>query len=163
VRSAVLIGALGLVPVHRDPSGTSSRVSDTSPEGIRAKLHMLMSNQDLVTDAWVEEERRINTSPGAAYALAELRRYLETGVNGDLVGEKYAALRIPTMLVWGKEDKWVPPQVGFEAAKLFPESPLVMLENAGHAPYFERPELFNTMVHDFVRDPAQFGTGLRYL
>jgi len=162
VRSAVLVGALGLVPVHRDPGQTSSRIADTSAEGVASKLRMLLCDASLVTSSWVEEERRINTSPGAADALAELRTYLASRLNDDVIGPRYASVGIPTLLVWGEQDRWVAPHYGREAANVLVDSALVFLENAGHAPYLERPDAFNSVVDEFLRDPPGFGTGVQH-
>lgn len=162
VRAAVLVGALGLVPVHRDPEQTSSRIADTSADGVEHKLRMLLSDHSLLTTDWVEEERRVNTSPGATDALARLRSYLDTRVNEDIVGARYAALSIPTLLVWGADDRWVVPRYGLEASRLLPESPLVFMKNAGHVPYFERADAFNSIVDEFLSDPAGFPTGVQH-
>jgi pimeloyl-ACP methyl ester carboxylesterase len=161
VRAAVLVGALGLVPVHRDSEQTSSRIADTSADGVERKLRMLLFDQSLLTTGWVEEERRVNTSPGATEALAQLRSYLDTRVNEDIIGAKYAALSIPTLLVWGADDRWVVPRHGLEASRLLPRSPLVILKNAGHMPYFERADTFNSTVDEFLSHPAGFPSGVQ--
>jgi pimeloyl-ACP methyl ester carboxylesterase len=161
VRAAVLVGALGLVPVHRDSEQTSSRIADTSADGVERKLRMLLFDQSLLTTGWVEEERRVNTSPGATEALAQLRSYLDTRVNEDIVGAKYAALSIPTLLVWGADDRWVVPRYGLEASRLLPRSPLVILKNAGHMPYFERADTFNSIADEFLSNSAGFPSGVQ--
>lgn len=156
VRAAVLVGALGLVPVVRDASQTSARIADTSEEGIRAKLKMLLCDRSLVTAEWVREERRVNTSPGAEGALGSLRSYLAGKVNDELVGPAYASLGIPTLLVWGAEDAWVAPRYGLEAREVLGGAPLVYLERTGHVPYLERAADFDALVHGFLSDPAAF-------
>jgi len=163
VRASVLVGALGIVPVHRDPQQTTARVADTSAEGVESKLRMLLHDKSLISPAWIEEERRMNTSPGATRALADLRTYLDSRVNDELVGEQYASLGLPTLLIWGEDDKWVLPRYGLEAAKLLKGTPLVFLKEAGHAPYLERSDTFNAVVDEFLRDPAGFGSGIRHL
>lgn len=161
VRAAVLVGALGLVPVHRDPGKTAGRIADTSPEGIAAKLAMLLCDRSLVTPEWVEEERRVNTSPGAAEALGQLRGYLATRVNDDVIGERYGNLGIPTLLVWGAEDRWVEPRYGLEAREVL-RAPLVYLDGAGHVPYLERADAFNKLLAEFLADPGRFRDGVQH-
>src|SRR5665213_2905546 len=127
VSAAVLIGAVGLVAPQGGPVDSSGRVQDTSLEGIRAKLKFLVFDPDLVSESWVEEERNINLSPGAPEALGQVSQYLAEGINEHVVGERYAALGVPTILVWGKQDRWVSPEVGHDLLTLLPESPLVLL------------------------------------
>jgi 2-hydroxy-6-oxonona-2,4-dienedioate hydrolase len=161
VKAAALIGAVGLVRTDRDLAQTAGKVSDTTPTGVRDKLEFLVFDSGLVTDSWVAEEYRINSSPGAAEALAQVRTYLEGQIDNDLVGEQYADLGIPTILIWGLEDRWVAPDVGRRTADLIPAAPLVLLERAGHAPYFERPDAFNKVLTDYLGDPGGYETGIR--
>jgi pimeloyl-ACP methyl ester carboxylesterase len=156
----VLVGAVGLV--GRDPVA-AGRVADTGAEGVRAKLTFLVHDPALVTEGWVAEELAVNSSPGAADALARVADYLRDGVPADLVGDRYAAAGIPTLLVWGSEDRWVPAEVGRRCAELLPHAPLVLLDGAGHAPYYERPAAFGDVVEDFLRRPEGRRPGERHI
>jgi 2-hydroxy-6-oxonona-2,4-dienedioate hydrolase len=160
VKSVVLIGPLGVVPVDRDPAATSARIADTSVAGIVEKLRLLMCDHSLITPEWVEEERRVNTSPGAEAALGQLRTYL-ANVNDDVVGEQYGRLGIPTLLVWGAEDRFVEARYGLEAQKMI-GAPLVYLDGTGHIPYLERYETFNRLLGEFLANPAAVPDGVHH-
>jgi pimeloyl-ACP methyl ester carboxylesterase len=160
VKAAALIGAVGFVPTKGDMVKTAGKVSDTSTAGVRSKLEFLVFDAALVTDSWVIEESHINSSPGASEALARVRDYLEA-IDDSLVGEEFAALGMPTILIWGAEDRWVPAEVGHRTANLMPEAPLVLLERAGHAPYYERPDAFNEVLIDYLSDPKGFPAGVQ--
>jgi pimeloyl-ACP methyl ester carboxylesterase len=159
VRSAILIGAVGLVPPS-DEVVDASKVSDTSLDGIRRKLQFLVYDSSLVTDDWVLEESRINSSPGATGALRDLRSYIDNQLQNDVVGPQYAKTGIPSLLVWGADDLWVPPSVGHAAHAIMKPTPLVLMEKAGHAPYFERPDAFNKIALQFLADAKSFGSGV---
>jgi 2-hydroxy-6-oxonona-2,4-dienedioate hydrolase len=159
VGRAVLIGAVGLTPNSRSDEPASSPIVDGSPSGIRKKLEFLVEDQTLVTDEWVAEEALINSSPGAAEALAALGRYSAEQLDGDIVGQQYGELGIPTLLCWGAQDRWIPPRVGYEAALVLPSAPLCLVEGAGHAPYFERPKAFCDMVVPFLRNTDAYAPG----
>jgi len=68
---------------------------------------------------------------------------------------------MPTILIWGAQDRWVPAEVGHRTASLMPEAPLVLLDRASHAPYYERPEAFNDVLTDYLSDPKGYGAGVR--
>jgi predicted metal-dependent phosphoesterase TrpH len=74
-------------------------------------------------------------------------------------------VRVPTLLVWGKDDRITPPEVAERFHALIPESELVLLPNCGHAPMLEQPDAFNSVVwwwlHDtrFRRNPPLRGAG----
>ena len=82
-----------------------------------------------------------------------LRAYFSKGINDHVVGANLAALsdRIPTLLVWGAEDRVIAPEVGRTATKVLPSSELIEIPQTGHAPYLERPGEFNHTVLKFLR------------
>jgi pimeloyl-ACP methyl ester carboxylesterase len=47
--------------------------------------------------------------------------------------------RIPTLIVWGKHDQWIPYSDTFEFEKLLPHAQIIIYENAGHVPMEEIP------------------------
>jgi pimeloyl-ACP methyl ester carboxylesterase len=57
---------------------------------------------------------------------------------------------VPTLLLWGAEDGLVPPKFGEAYQALIPGSRLVVLPNAGHAPFDERKDAFLATFLDFV-------------
>jgi len=155
VRALVLVGATGLAPLgEAERQAIAQNVRDTSRVGTERKLRFVLANHALLTPGWVEEEWRINTSPGADEAFDRLARYFTDpdGIVGHGVGERLAALggRIPTLLVWGKGDTVVPLAIGEAAAARLPGARLQTLEPAGHMPYVERAEEFNRIVLEFL-------------
>ncbi len=57
---------------------------------------------------------------------------------------------VPTLLLWGAEDGLVPPAFGEAYRALIPGSRLVLLPQAGHAPFDEQKDAFLAAVLDFV-------------
>lgn len=57
---------------------------------------------------------------------------------------------VPTLLVWGAEDGLVPPAFGEAYRTLIPGSRLVVLPQAGHAPFDEQKDAFLAAFFDFV-------------
>jgi len=55
-------------------------------------------------------------------------------------------MKIPTCLIWGKQDNVTPPEVAEEFNKLLPNSELFWIDKCGHAPMMEHPEQFNEIV-----------------
>src|SRR5579862_1653995 len=158
VRALGLVGTTGIVPIERDTSTTTGRVTELSDAGVRGKLEFLMDDDRLVTDAWVREERRINTSPGAQEALARAAKYVAESTNDHLVGDRLASSAIPVIVFWGGNDTWIAPAVGRQIkSEVLTKAPLVILRRTGHAPYYERPHVFNDCLVTFLSDPAGYG------
>ena len=157
IRSLCLIGAVGLTPNAGPVATASGNVSRVDRDAIRAKLQFLVEDDTLVVDSWVEEEWRINSSPGAAEAMAALQA--DNSSPREPIGDQIAALNLPTMLCWGAQDRWVPASLGIDALAVLPAAPLVLMQGAGHAPYFERPADFVKSYLSFLNDPTSLAAG----
>jgi pimeloyl-ACP methyl ester carboxylesterase len=48
-------------------------------------------------------------------------------------------ISIPTLILWGNHDQWIPYTDAFEFEKLIPKSQIIIYENAGHVPMEEIP------------------------
>lgn len=65
--------------------------------------------------------------------------------------ERAAAIRCPTLVLCGADDRITPPALSTALAKLVPGAIYEPIERAGHLSNLERPEEFNTLVGAFVR------------
>lgn len=64
--------------------------------------------------------------------------------------DKIRNIKIPTLLVWGKDDTITPLWVGQKFHDLLPNSDLEIFDKCGHAPMMEQPERFNTVLKHFL-------------
>lgn len=153
VAGIVLSGSMGLVPLGAEARGrVEAGANNQTYEGVKNKLARVIFDPALVTKDFVDEEYRINNSFGAKESFATLGRYIGQKLDDDVVGDRLAKLTpaLPTLLLWGAEDRTVPVSVGEAAAKLLPGSRLVVLKEAAHSPYYERADDFNAILGDFV-------------
>jgi pimeloyl-ACP methyl ester carboxylesterase len=58
---------------------------------------------------------------------------------------------VPTLLIWGANDGLVPVRFGETYRRLVPNSNLVVIPEAGHAPFEENSEAFLAAVTDFLQ------------
>lgn len=63
---------------------------------------------------------------------------------------KLGAMDVPTLMIWGRNDKSVPPMLGEEMHRILKGSRLVVLERAGHCPNEEQWQQFNQLALDFL-------------
>lgn len=59
-------------------------------------------------------------------------------------------IRVPTLVLWGASDRIVAPDYGRAYAGLIPGAQFELIEQAGHYPHRERPDLFAQRIVDFV-------------
>ncbi len=58
----------------------------------------------------------------------------------------------PTLLVWGKEDRLVPPVYAEDFVQRIPGARVQTVAEAGHAPHLEQPETVARLVRDFLNE-----------
>ena len=80
-----------------------------------------------------------------AAALAVLR-----GMSLDTLSPSYPKIVQPTLLVWGREDRVSPPQVGERLLADLPNARLVVLPRSGHNVMLEQAGAFNALVAEFL-------------
>ena len=57
----------------------------------------------------------------------------------------------PVLVVWGKADKDVPFEVSKEVLRAVPQAEFHSIDDAGHVPYYEHPEIVNPMLVSFLK------------
>ncbi|TDB89271.1 alpha/beta hydrolase [Actinomadura sp. KC216] len=60
-------------------------------------------------------------------------------------------LRVPTLLLWGDGDLYSPPSVQRVMASHFRNVETVVADECGHAPHWERPDIYNPVLRKFLR------------
>ena len=60
-------------------------------------------------------------------------------------------LKVPTLLVTGDADLWIPPFLLRQVGEKIPNGRVVIVADSGHGVQWEQPEAFNAVVLDFLR------------
>jgi len=60
-------------------------------------------------------------------------------------------VKAPTLVVWGKEDSFVPPVYADEFTRRIAGARLHTVEQAGHAPHLEQPDTVARLVREFAK------------
>ncbi|OBA83259.1 2-hydroxy-6-ketonona-2,4-dienedioic acid hydrolase [Mycolicibacterium mucogenicum] len=88
--------------------------------------------------------------PSGLFALRTLWRM-------DLTRDsRLAALQTPTLILWGRDDKVNRPSGGPMLQNIMPNAELVMTSRTGHWMQWERADLFNQIVDEFLSDSTVF-------
>jgi 2-hydroxy-6-oxonona-2,4-dienedioate hydrolase len=138
----VLAGSAGLF--ERSPiRGLRSR---PTKEFVRSTVSGILYDKSLISDGLVDEwHRSLMDRDYVRFILRMSRATRDRCVEEDL-GE----LDLPTMIVWGREDGITPPSVAEEFQRRINGSQLKFIEHCGHAPNWERPEMFSQMLNAFL-------------
>ncbi len=143
LRSLILTGSSGLF---------ESGMGDSYPkrgdyEYIRQKTELTFYDPNTATKELVDEVYSITNNRLKAIKIIALAK---SAIRNNL-GEELNQIKLPTLLVWGKNDTITPPFVAEEFKKLIPNSELHFVDKCGHAPMMEVPEEFNAILLKFLK------------
>lgn len=86
-------------------------------------------------------------------------KHVAARLRSAITWQALAALEVPTLLMTGDADLWIPPFLLRQVSEKIPNSQVVIVPDAGHALQWERPGEFNQAVLDFIGraawDPAR--------
>lgn len=91
--------------------------------------------------------RRINL-PNAKHAF---KLTLENSANTQIELERLKLIDIPTLIIWGIKDKVIPPEHSEFFRKFISKSYIEIIQDAGHAPFTEKPEQVYSLIYNFLK------------
>jgi pimeloyl-ACP methyl ester carboxylesterase len=138
VSGLVLTGSAGLL----ERGFTRGVPHQPGSEYIRQKMEEAFFDRSLVTDAWVESVRSVLITPATAVRVVRLAR----DARRCNVADRLGAIEVPTLLVWGREDRVTPPEVAERFRALIPDAQLTYIPRCGHTAMLERPVAFTEAV-----------------
>jgi pimeloyl-ACP methyl ester carboxylesterase len=109
-------------------------------------LHQVFHDDRLVTPDRVDEYVAPLLRPGAVRAAQAL---LASGDDLGLPGV-IARVRTPTLVLWGREDRWIPVEQADRFLAAIPGSRKVVIDGCGHMPQEERPAEVAALVEAFL-------------
>ena len=139
-----VVRALGAVPPAVFELLPLARPSTTL--GLRQVFH----DDRLVTRERVDEYLAPMVRPGTAAAL----RSLLTSRDGLDVPAQVARIRQPTLVIWGRDDRWIDVSHAARFAAVIPGARTVVLDGCGHMPQEERPADFVRLTLGFLAGEA---------
>ncbi|MGB3509517.1 MAG: alpha/beta fold hydrolase [Microcoleaceae cyanobacterium] len=127
----------------------------SKPSVIRRWVKLAYANPDRITEELVEILAGPPSDRGATRAFCILFKAMGSSKLGPSVKEVLPTLEVPILLIWGKQDLLIPPK--FANANQFTQLnsrlQLRELDNAGHCPHDECPEIVNQIILDWVVQP----------
>ena len=93
-------------------------------------------------------------SPGGRDALLQVAKQAVPD-NFEELTSQYPSINVPTLIVWGREDRVIPLSIGEMLDDDIPDSRLVLLEQAGHVPQEEKPEETIEAIAKFLKRPVR--------
>lgn len=143
-------GALAALPGLRDYFGPKARAAGA--ETIRDLFHdrSLATKEQFKHAGFLAKQRDFRaTFLGTAATLGAPVVGVKAGWRRDLLA-KVAASGIPVLVVWGDDDRILPPKHLQAAAMALPRARTYLFAGCGHMPQVEKAEEFASLVGAFV-------------
>lgn len=106
---------------------------------VRLVCRLAFFDHDKIRPDVVEEYARPLRTAEGRYALAKTAEQL-IPKNIDAILGKLKLVTVPTLLVWGENDRIVPPDVGRRLERDLPQAMLRLIPRCGHLPFEEQPD-----------------------
>lgn len=157
----VLVSAAGVshVRMRRQPAETAARMA-TAAAPLLLKLQergmrrprirqaifkgLFQHPEALRRELLLEQFQNGAGRPGFLPALQGLVGY-------DIL-DQLTEVEVPTLIVWGRNDRVVPPQDAVGYGQRLRNSQTVIFDDTGHLPQLERPVRFNRLLEAFLAD-----------
>jgi pimeloyl-ACP methyl ester carboxylesterase len=115
---------------------------------VRASLRQVFFDDSLVTSERVDEYLEPMLRPHAPEAMRSLLASRST--HPDAVQRLLPRIKVPALIVWGRDDVWIPVQDAGRFAAALPGAKVVVLDRCGHMPQEEQPAELARLILDFT-------------
>jgi len=151
VERLVLVDGAGYRNPNRDPTAPPSAgmlrmrriVTGSTIEATYTFLKRRVQDESLVTDAWAEEAFTMWLT--SARAISDM-----LGEGGDVTEEEMKTIKVPTLILWGREDRAFPLRNADRLEADIEGAEKVIFDDTGHLPQMEKPDEFNQAVIEFL-------------
>ena len=119
---------------------------------VREHMARVFFNHKFITEDAVEEIYQILNTRVNVLNLIHAAR----SAKKDNLLKVLPQIKVPTLLVWGEDDKVTTMEVAEMFHKHIPNSKLVTIKDCGHAPMIEYPEWFAEQVKAFIKENSRY-------
>ena len=120
------------------------------PNLIRRGAGIAYPNKEAVTDELVEILSSPAYDEGSDQTFLRLFRSVRKAGFAKPVKDLLPQIALPMLLIWGLQDKVIPPKQARAIASLNPRLKLIELKVAGHCPHDEYPDKFNSLLLEWL-------------
>jgi 2-hydroxy-6-oxonona-2,4-dienedioate hydrolase len=143
VTALILAGAAGVV---ENPI-TGNVTLRPSKEWVRERVGAMFHDKEKhITEHELERVYADLSDRPKARAIVKLTR----SSRKEYMGDRLPEIKVPTLVVWGKQDAITPPEAGREFGSRLPDAKLVWFDDCSHAPMVEHPNLFARTMNEFA-------------
>ncbi len=128
------------------------------PWMIRQNLNEVFYDKEKVTKEKVQEYYLRTCTQNGLAALIKTARSIDFDKDNP-IAEAAQKNPTPTLIIWGREDQWIPLDVGRQFKKDMSNATMTIIEACGHIPQEEKPQETARLILEFVEGRSVEDTG----
>ena len=145
----VLVDAAGYAPPVNFDYRTLYGLNPSSREGMKQLAGRIFFNKGFAGDQVMDQFIAQRVGAGDGYTINMIIASMIRGE--DFIDNRVQDIKQPTLIVWGREDGLIPLSDGQRFKKEIPNSTLVVIDQCGHVPNFEKAAEFNVALLKFLK------------
>jgi pimeloyl-ACP methyl ester carboxylesterase len=139
------------LPGYSDFLSLMSRTPMGALHRIWARSLVLYTHPYLVPPEWTHEQYRLTLTPHFMDALLRaLRDHVSISGQQTILIDHLSEVKIPTLVIWGGNDRVIPLSHAEEAMKHLPNARLKVISDCGHMPHVERPSATASVLNRYL-------------
>lgn len=148
IEKIVLADAAGIIPANVD-TNQIYQLNNSTRDEIRANLKLIfatpaLQNNEALVDQFFTQRVVANDGYTINSIIESIKR------KEDFLNDRLGEIKKPTLIIWGKQDGLLPVSDATVFNKGITGSELVIFDNCGHVPQFEKAVDFNKKVLEFL-------------
>jgi len=97
------------------------------------------------------------SQPGYKDHILGMAQSMLLAPENELLWDALPGIKAPVLIVWGRQDRTIPVRHAYRAAQRLPSAEVVIYDECGHLPMYEKPDDFNRDLVDFLARHRQAG------
>jgi pimeloyl-ACP methyl ester carboxylesterase len=149
VERLVLVDAAGYEPPANFDYRILYGLNPSTREGMKQIAARVFYNKLFQSDALIDAAMAARFTAGDGYTITSIIESIKRGE--DFLDNRLKSIKQPTLVVWGRQDGLTPLADGERFRKEIPNSTLLVIDECGHVPQFEKAAEFNAAVVKFLQ------------
>jgi 2-hydroxy-6-oxonona-2,4-dienedioate hydrolase len=145
----VLVDAAGFALTGDLDPRVLNALNPSTRDAVKQVMELIFYNKQMfASEAAVDALFARKMAAGDGYTI---QRFIDSIAHGeDVLDKKLAAVKQPTLIVWGREDGLTPLAIGERFNKEIAGSQMLIIDKCGHVPQLEKSADFNAALMKFL-------------
>lgn len=153
VDKLVLVDAAGYTPPKEFDTRVLFNLNPTTREGMKILTARVFYSKAFQTDAAIDMAIAARLAAGDGFTIKSITESIIRGE--DFLDETVKTIKRPTLIVWGRQDGLTPVADAERFHKDIAGSKLIVFDQCGHVPNFEKASEFNAALLKFLVGEGQ--------